>query len=347
MITGCNFKRSFAGLILSISLLNAAGQDIHFSQFFEAPLLRNPSLAGIYTGDYRIQGVYRDQWNSITNAYRTGSLNAEYKMPVGVGNDFITTGLQAVFDKAGTVGLTTTHILPALNYHKSLSNEKTMYLSLGFMGGLIRKSIDITKITTDAQYNGGGYDGSLPTGETMLSPNYTTWDASVGMSFNTTFGAEQEHSMFIGAAYQHLNRPKNSWYRNRSIELNPKYVASIGVKWSLDDLSSFTLQADHSIQGSYTETIGGALYSYKLATDIDGNSAYILSGGLFLRWKDALVPVLKIEWGSLSTALSYDVNVSPLKTASMGRGGFELSLCYIGFLHRDNSSEYKMLCPKF
>lgn len=347
MITGCIIKRSFAGFILSISLLKAAGQDIHFSQFFEAPLLRNPSLAGIYTGDYRIQGVYRDQWNSITNAYRTGSLNAEYKMPVGVGNDFITTGLQAVFDKAGTVGLTTTHILPALNYHKSLSNEKTMYLSLGFMGGLIHKSIDITKITTDAQYNGGGYDGSLPTGETMLSPNYTTWDASVGMSFNTTFGAEQEHSMFIGAAYHHLNRPKNSWYRNRSIELNPKYVASVGVKWSLDDLSSFTLQADHSIQGSYTETIGGALYSYKLATDIDGNPAYILSGGLFLRWKDALVPVLKIEWGSLSTALSYDVNVSPLKTASMGRGGFELSLCYIGFLHRDNSSEYKMLCPKF
>ncbi len=174
MISGHSFKRFFAGFILLLSLLNAKGQDIHFSQFFEAPLLRNPSLAGIYTGDYRIQGVYRDQWNSITNAYRTGSLNAEYKMPVGVGNDFITAGLQALFDKAGTVGLTTTQILPALNYHKSLSNEKTMYLSLGFMGGLIRKSIDITKITTDNQFSGGGYDGTLPTGENFLSPNYTT-----------------------------------------------------------------------------------------------------------------------------------------------------------------------------
>jgi type IX secretion system PorP/SprF family membrane protein len=347
MITGRSTKRSIAGFILMLSLLNANGQDIHFSQFFEAPLLRNPSLAGIYTGDYRIQGVYRDQWNSVTNAYRTGSLNAEYKMPIGTGNDFMTTGIQAVFDKAGTVGLTTTHILPALNYHKSLSNEKTMYLSLGFMGGLIRKSIDITKITTDNQYSGGGYDGSLPTGETMLSPNYSTWDASVGMSFNTTFGPDQQNSMFIGAAYHHLNRPKNSFYHNRSIELNPKYVASIGVKWSMDDVSSVTLQADHSVQGNYTETIGGAMYSYRLGVDGDNNPAYTLSGGLFLRWKDALVPVLKIEWSNLSTALSYDVNVSQLKTASMGRGGFELSLCYIGFLHRDNSSQYKMLCPKF
>src|SRR4026208_2182265 len=117
-------------LMAHSSWLGASAQDIHFSQFFEAPLWRNPSLSGIFTGDIRVQGVYRDQWNSVTNAYRTGSLNAEYKMPVGVGHDFITTGLQAIFDKAGTVGLTTTHILPALNYHKSLSNDKTMYLSL-------------------------------------------------------------------------------------------------------------------------------------------------------------------------------------------------------------------------
>ncbi len=101
---------------------NAIGQDIHFSQFFEAPLLRNPSLAGIFTGDVRVQAVYRDQWNSVTNAYKTGSLNAEYKMPIGKSDDFITAGLQMLYDKAGTVSWTSAHILPALNFHKSLSN---------------------------------------------------------------------------------------------------------------------------------------------------------------------------------------------------------------------------------
>src|SRR5947208_10094349 len=116
MITGRGYKQFFAGFILLLSLYTVQGQDLHFSQFFEAPLLRKPSLAGIFTGDYRIQGVYRDQWNSFTNAYRTGSLNAEYKMPVGNSNDFMTTGLQLLYDKAGTVGLTTTNLLPALNY---------------------------------------------------------------------------------------------------------------------------------------------------------------------------------------------------------------------------------------
>src|ERR1700748_2037569 len=107
-------------------------QDIHFSQSFEAPLLRNPSLAGIFDGDVRVQGVYRNQWNSITNAYNSGSLNAEYKMPVGATNDFLTAGIQILYDKAGTAGLTTSHFLPAINYHKALSSEKRMYLSVGF-----------------------------------------------------------------------------------------------------------------------------------------------------------------------------------------------------------------------
>src|SRR5215217_6936193 len=78
-------------------------QDIHFSQFFEAPLLRNPSLAGIFSGDIRVQAVYRDQWNSVTTAYKTVSMNGEYKMPIGKGNDFITAGLQFLQDRAGTV----------------------------------------------------------------------------------------------------------------------------------------------------------------------------------------------------------------------------------------------------
>src|SRR3954463_246993 len=99
-----HLKKYIPLLILITLLQTAKGQDLHFSQFFEAPLLRNPSLAGIFTGDVRVQCVYRDQWSSFTDAYRSGSLNAEYKMPVGRSNDFITTGLQLLFDKAGTAG---------------------------------------------------------------------------------------------------------------------------------------------------------------------------------------------------------------------------------------------------
>src|SRR6187402_314150 len=105
------------GRVVCLSLLLLAGrraypQDMHFSQFFETPLLRNPSLAGIFTGDFRIQGVYRSQWNGMTDGYKTGSFNAEYKRQAGQGDNFITLGFQALFDKSGTAGLSTTEVLP-------------------------------------------------------------------------------------------------------------------------------------------------------------------------------------------------------------------------------------------
>ncbi len=316
----------------------AKSQDIHFSQFFETPLLRNPSLAGIFSGDIRVQAVYRDQWNSLTNAYKTGSVNAEFKMPIGKGNDFITTGMQIMYDKAGTIGWTSTHILPALNYHKSLSSEKNSYLSLGFMGGMIQRRFDPSKVTTNTQYDNGGL------GENFANSQFTYWDGSVGISYNSNLAYNPDNNFFIGAAYHHLNKPNQSFFlRNASIELQPKLVFSGGLKLGVSENAYMTILADHSRQGSFSETVGGLMYGLKLGEDPD-NPAYTIHAGGFLRWDDALIPVLKLDYSPFSFALSYDVNISKLKPSSYGRGGFEISLSYLGF--RKSKGEY-LLCPKF
>jgi type IX secretion system PorP/SprF family membrane protein len=324
---------------------NMQAQDIHFSQFFEAPLLRNPSLAGIFTGDVRAQIVYRDQWNSFTNAFRSGSFNAEYKMPVGHSDDFITAGIQMLYDKAGTVALTSSHLMPAVNYHKALSSERNMYLSVGFMGGIVQKSIDRSKITTDNQYTGSAYNPSLADGESFSNVNYMYADASVGASFNSSFGEEEKDNLFIGVGYHHLNRPRNSFYRSANAALSPKWVYSAGVRFNVNDQAFFNIQADYSKQGTASEIIGGAMYGYKIGDTEEPD--YTLYAGFFVRMKDAVIPAVKIDYNPFSVGLSYDVNVSQLKTASQGRGGFELSITYIGFLDRDNSSKFKVMCPRF
>ena len=87
--------------LISVFTLQIAGaQDIHFSQFFEAPLYRNPALAGLMNADVRVQTIYRSQWNSVANAYKTASLNAEYKIPV-VSDDYLTLGAQVFYDRSG------------------------------------------------------------------------------------------------------------------------------------------------------------------------------------------------------------------------------------------------------
>lgn len=321
--------------------VKAVCQDIHFSQFFEAPLLRNPSLAGIFTGDIRVQAVYRNQWNTVTNAYKTGSINAEYKMPVGKGNDFLTAGLQILHDRAGTVSWVSTHILPALNYHKSLGVDRNSYLSLGFMGGPVTRRFDRSRMTTNSTYEG------LGDGETFIDPQYTYWDAAVGMSYNTQLNENPDNNIFLGLAYHHFNHPRNSFYRNASATVDPKWVASGGIRFSVTPASYVTIQADHSRQGQFQETVAGALYGIKLGgADLD-HPAYTVHGGTFIRWNDALIPVIKIDYHPFAVSLSYDVNISKLKTSSYGRGGFELGISYIGFTNRDNSTLNAVNCPRF
>jgi type IX secretion system PorP/SprF family membrane protein len=321
-------------------------QDIHFSQFSETPLLRNPALAGLFSGDLRIQGVYRNQWNSVTVPYQTGSLNAEYKLPVGHSDDYLTMGGEILYDKAGTVALTATHILPVINYHKSLSDQKNMYLSLGFMGGLVQRKIDRSKITTNNQFNGNDYDPSLPTGETFEGNGYSYFDGSAGMSFNSQIGQNQDDNIILGVAYHHFNKaPRISFYSSDKIEMIPKWVFSSAVRMGMNDYSYVTFHADYSQQGSSKEIIGGGLYSYKL--DDPAGPHYVFHAGAFLRWKDAIIPVVKMEYKPITIALSYDVNMSELKTASQGRGGFELSISYQTYFDRYNTSKEAVRCPRF
>ncbi len=321
-------------------------QDAHFSQFFEAPLLRNPSLAGLFAGDIRFQAVYRNQWGSVTVPYQTTSLNFEYKQPIGGSHDFITTGVQVLHDKAGTTNFTTTNVLPAINYHKSLNGSKSKYLSLGMMGGYVQRKIDRSKITTNNQFDGGGYNPSLADGETLTQFSYHYWDGSVGVSYNSSIAGNEQANYFLGIAYHHFNRPVNSFYENPPVELNPKWVASGGVRFPLNEVSYFTMQGDYSLQGDYNEIIGGATFSRKFGGEY-GDQNYTLHLGGYMRWKDAFIPVLKLDYNPFSVSFSYDVNTSELKSASQGRGGLEVAVTYAGFLDRDNSTRDAVLCPVF
>jgi type IX secretion system PorP/SprF family membrane protein len=340
-------QKVFFGFFFTLTISNSLlAQDIHFSQFSETPLLRNPALAGIFSGDLRIQGVVRSQWSSVTVPYQTGSVNAEYKLPLGTSNDFLSVGGEVLYDKAGTVALTATHILPTVNYHKSLSEAKNMYLSIGFMGGIVQRKLDRSKMTTNSQYNGSAYDPTLNDGETFPNSQYSYMDGSVGMSFNSQIGSSEDDNLILGVAYHHFNKSnKISFYGDANLEMIPKWVFSAGVRMGVTDNAYITFNGDYSKQGTSTETIGGVIYSYKIDDPIDPK--YIFSAGAFLRWKDAAIPVAKMEFKPFTVSVSYDANVSQLKTASNGRGGMEISISYQKYLNRDNTSKDAIRCPRF
>jgi hypothetical protein len=117
------------------------------------------------------------------------------------------------------------------------------------------------------------------------------------------------------------------------------------MKFDINDYSLMTIQADYSSQGKHNEIIGGALYGYKLG-DNPESPELIIHGGAFVRWNDALIPVIKVEMGKTSFSVSYDANISLLKPSSYGRGGLELSLSWSG---NNNNNRYRkdLLYPGF
>jgi type IX secretion system PorP/SprF family membrane protein len=343
------FYRLSIVLALALCLANVQlrAQDVHLTQFYEAPLWRNPALSGIFTGDVRVQAVFRDQWASVAAPFKTYSLNGEYKMPVGEQSDYLTIGGMILHDRAGSISFSTTHIMPSVTYHKALSENGNQYLSVGFMGGLVQRRIDRSKMTTNSQFDGTAYNPALADGETFLKPNYTYLDGSVGVSYSRSLGQDDQHSFYVGLGYHHFNRPKNSFYKDPAIEMSARYVASAGVKLAMNERSYFTFHGDYSRQGAHSEVIGGALLSYRFGSEDYDNNPYTFHIGSMWRLNDAIAPVVRFDYNSMSFGLAYDVNISALKAVSNGRGAYELSLTYNGFLDRDNSTKNAVRCPKF
>ncbi len=330
------------------STQSLVAQDIHLSQFYETPILRNPALIGLFNGDYRVQAVYRNQWNSVTIPYQTGTLSAELKFPVGNSEDFVTAGIQFTYDRAGTARLQSVQALPAVNYHKSLSQDKNMFLSVGFTGGIVQRQFDASKLTFNNQYNGGQFDPTAATGEEgrLALRGYSYLDAGAGISFNSTLGVDEQVTYYIGAAMFHFNRPKLSFFKDASIAMDPKFTVNAGITFPLQERLKFIAQYNEIHMGAYSEYLGGALLGYSLYDDgMESTRAFYF--GAYMRYKDAIIPSFRLDMEKYEVGITYDANISKLKTASNTFGGFELSLVFKGFLNSRNSTLESIHCPRF
>lgn len=339
-------KLLYVNLFMLVSIASALGQDVHLSQFYETPLLRNPALAGIFTGDIRIQAVYRNQWQSIGFPYQTTSLSGEYKFHIGPDDDYMTAGLQAYYDVAGASRLKTTQVMPAITFHKSLHAEKNRYLSAGFMAGFVQRQFDASNLTFDNQYTDRHFDPYAPTGENFAFLRRTFMDFAVGLSYNSSMG--QTGNFYTGIALYHFNKPKENFLQEEFL-LDPKVVFNAGMHVPVNDLVDLKAELNYILQGKYNELMLGGIVSYNLndAYKADDNVTNVAVGaGLFMRVNDALVPVIKISYGHAEFGLSYDANISRLKTASQGRGGYELSISYRGLLS-NSSALNDVRCPRF
>jgi Bacteroidetes-specific putative membrane protein len=314
--------------LLAHHLAAYAQQDIHFSQFYEFPLLRNPALSGIFNGHYRLTGGYRNQWQSVTVPYRSMYMGSEFKLLRGFEEgDFITAGVQATNDVAGDSKLQRTQVFPVLNYYKLLNEDKTTHISFALTGGPVFERFDATKLQFDDQFVNGAYSPSNPTRQQFEANSFTYNDLSAGISFKTM--PANDINLYVGAALFHINEPRVAFTPAYDVWLNRKWGLNGGFSAGINHVDRIVVYADCFVQGGNRLVQGGALYTHSFDYTGEEASFSIVVGGVY-RWKDAFVPVLKLYTGQLGIGISYDVNISTLSAASQFRGGFEMSLSYMG-----------------
>ena len=333
-------------LLLSLVLFHfCEAQDFTFSQFFEQPLLRNPALAGVFIGDIRVSMAYRDQWGSISVPFRTTSLSIEHKIPLGEHDDVLTIGTQMTMDGAGDIRLKRTQLLPVINFHKSLDQEKDTYLSLAFMGGPVSSQFDPSQLKFGDQYIAGSYSASNTSAQPLSAAGYHYWDMSTGLCFSTMFNNGAR--MYVAGGLSHFIKPTiHSLTTTVADFLAQKWTMNIGVNGVMGERGRFIGFADYLSQGGNRQLLAGALLGLEI-NQFDHEETPVFYIGSFIRWGDALIPVVKMDFNSMTIGISYDVNISKLNVVSNWRGGLELTATYRGFLKIRNSTLDRVRCVRF
>ncbi len=332
--------------LLSIAILGATSakaQDIHFSQFFECAALRNPALVGIFSGDYKVAVNYRSQWGEFAVPFQTALVNAETKILLrDATKDYLSFGLAAVYDKAGSLNLNSVSAYGSVNYNKALGMDSKTYLSVGLCGGYLQRSFDISKVRTASQYSNGVYNGSVSTNENLVSASLHHFDASAGISLSGTLSPATNY--YIGFAGYHVSRPQESFFEESMIRLTTRWTASAGLSARLGDGYGLTAHLNYQRQDPYQETIGGLLLSHSFRANADAPDMR-LSAGCFYRLQDAFIPMVKVEYKDWAVTMSYDMTNSSKRMYMSGFGGYECSMSIRGmYRHREPDA---LACPRF
>ncbi|MCW3122059.1 MAG: type secretion system rane protein PorP/SprF [Flavipsychrobacter sp.] len=323
-----------------------AQADIHFSQFYETSVLRNPSLTGVFEDDYKLGAYYRTQWGSISHPYVTALISAETHFAASrTSDDFFSIGLLGYADKAGSIDEKITAFYPALNYNKCLNVEHNTYISVGFTGGYVQYSFDPAKATFNNQYMNGMFNAANPTMESIPNAKMTLWDLGGGVNFNSSRGENNAKvSYIIGASGYHFTQPVISYYHNTKVSENIRWNGNAAISYVFSDNVSVQAQGNYAKQGTYNEIMVGGLLNWTQTKGME--NLFVISGGAYMRLNDALIPVVKMKYKTLAIALSYDVNISTLSTASNLQGGTELTIFFTGN-YTDKGITRKTVCPKF
>ncbi|MEI8202804.1 MAG: PorP/SprF family type IX secretion system membrane protein [Bacteroidota bacterium] len=334
---------SMLGFICFLFSFQLAAQDIHFSQFQNTPLYISPSYTGFFSGAFRVNAAYRNQWNAVTVPYQTFYVSFDGQLlKRNYKQDMLGIGLTIFHDIAGDSDFGTMEGTFSMSYVKAFNRKNNHFIGLGVAVGVGQRSIRYNDLYFDSQWDGSAYNPNLSSTENFSKTQFWFYDISAGLHWY--YQMKKQLGFEAGAAMWHINKPKMTLFTDQSIVLNSKINIFAKAPITIGDNTNFVPEVLLMIQNPYNEFLFGG--SFKFFTDTKTNFYSAINAGIFLRLADAAVVSVGVDYRKLNVGFSYDINFSRLNVASNAQGGPEITLQYI--IDKKKRIKHKEVpCPIF
>jgi len=315
--------QSFIFILAILSAARSVAQtDPHFTQNYTFPMYINPAMAGGSDGEYRASAIYRSQWGSISNPYRTAALSFDMRTQKN-----LALGVQLQHQSAGDGGFNYLNASATVAYTGvkfGKDNNRRMVFAMQF--GLLNRHVDQTKFKWGEQWNPiTGYNANNPVSETFRTTSATTADISAGALYYDA-SPDKKRNVFGGFSVYHLNKPKDPIIYSESTEMNTipmRYVLHGGVSFNINPTLSIIPHALFMAQGTAKEEMIGAYGQLIVNEETD------LMIGAYYRIKDAFAPYVGFNYRDLTFGISYDINASKLGNVARNVNSFEISFSWV------------------
>ena len=310
------------GVVLFSTLTFA--QDLHYSQFYNAPHTYNPAHVGVYKGDKRIQFNLRDQWRWVPVPWFTMGLAYDQKIyPKKSENHFWSVGGNLAYDRQGDSKLT----LSSINFNGTYSHilNKNNILTAGLILGFSTRGFSEDGLTWDKQWDGNTFTGGS-SGENFETQQIYFLETGLGVNYRYQKSSRTKVDIGVGAL--HLVEPSAGFYDNEDQKL-PMHIdfSLIGSIYLIPELD-LQVHGLHQIQNEYRETIFGGLLKFHLSQK-RGNETQ-LHAGLNYRTTGSLAPTLALQYRQLYVGASYDSDQTSFNSILQdNKGGPEIHVRYI------------------
>lgn len=346
-------KRMRSNKLLTLAILLTAylfplaskGQGIHFSQYYNAPLLLNPANTALMpTDDYQAGFNYRKQWATVPVPYQTISAYASLQaMRNKNETNWLGLGAAVFNDKAGDGVLSLSRYEGFVAYHVQLG--LSAMISVGASVASVQRRVDYSKLTFGMQWEPErfGFNKTFANGED--ANNERTKYTDIGAGVNFAFFPNEDVYLKIGIGMSHVNRPRESFY-NQGNRISSRPNANIDLVFKINPAFILNPSIYYTTQRGATELICGTLGQFNVTSENSPTKTSLILGGYY-RLNESLVGAVGMQMGGLRIMTSYDFTVSTLGSVNKGRGAMEFGITYSGVYGEGSRTRQSYGCPRF